>query len=119
MSTNEQDVVSEFSRHSLIVSRGAIVTLLNAVNGPSHHIRELQATRGLPIGPENPINTLIAEVKEQLEIFKNISQDQKDHVLILDQLYKDISKSNELNQEAKARYLSSVKYCLTLLLNQK
>ena len=110
---------SDFSRKHVVVSRGPLVRLLTAINGPSHHIRELQVTRGLPLGPENPIETLINEVNHQVTIFNSLPQELKDHVLVLDQLYKDISKSNELNQEAKARYLNSVKHSLNLLLNQK
>lgn len=110
---------SDFSRKHIVVSRGALIQVLTAINGPSHLIRELQVTRGFPLGPENPIDTLINEIDHQVTIFNSLPQELKDHVLVLDQLYKDISKSNELNQEAKARYLNSVKHSLNILLNQK
>ena len=40
------------------VSAEALRQLLQALNGPGHHARELQFTRGMP---GNPIDTLIAE----------------------------------------------------------
>ena len=40
------------------VDADALRQVLNALNGPGHYIRELQATRNLP-GSTNPINTLI------------------------------------------------------------
>lgn len=53
----------------LTVDAAALIQVLNALQGPGHHIRELQATRSLhAMGPEyaNPIETLLAEVREQL-----------------------------------------------------
>ena len=45
------------------VSRVALKQVLNALaNGPTHHIREMQATRSpVEMFPDNPINILIAE----------------------------------------------------------
>lgn len=46
----------------LLVTSAALRTVLEALIGPSHHIRELLATREPPeLFPENPINLLIAE----------------------------------------------------------
>lgn len=58
------------SMESLVVDSKALKQVLSALNGPAHHIRELQATRNLP-GDDNPINTLInqynAWVEDQLD----------------------------------------------------
>jgi hypothetical protein len=35
--------------------------VLEALNGPSHLIRELQATRGPLVGDDNPINLLMED----------------------------------------------------------
>lgn len=43
------------------VSAAALREVLMALNGPSHYIRELQATRGPLIGDNNPINILCDE----------------------------------------------------------
>lgn len=42
------------------VSTDALRQVLEALNGPGYHIRELQAIRNLP-GMSNPIDTLIDE----------------------------------------------------------
>lgn len=42
------------------VSADALRQVLEALNGPSHYIRELQVTRTLQ-GYENPINVLVKE----------------------------------------------------------
>lgn len=47
------------------VSAKALHRVLGALVGPSHYIRELQATRNLP--GENPINTLIDEYNAAIE----------------------------------------------------
>jgi len=55
---------------TLTVNRAALIQLLNAINGNGHEIRELQVTRGLhSMGGDytNPIETLLAEVREQLK----------------------------------------------------
>lgn len=43
------------------VSAAALFDVLTALNGPAHHILELQVTRGLLVGGDNPINTLFRE----------------------------------------------------------
>ena len=43
----------------VMVSARALHQVLGALVGPSHYLRELQATRNLPLGEPNPINTLI------------------------------------------------------------
>ena len=51
----------------IAVDADALTQLLNALNGPDHHIRELQCTRNLPLGlteQENPINVLCRNVKD-------------------------------------------------------
>jgi hypothetical protein len=50
----------------ITVSARALHQVLGALVGPSHYIRELQATRNLP-GIENPINTLIEEYNAGIE----------------------------------------------------
>ena len=44
----------------ITVSADALRTVLQALNGPGHYIRELQAIRNLP-GDASPIDTLIDE----------------------------------------------------------
>lgn len=47
----------------LEVNCHALAMLLNALNGPAHHIRELQVTRGFGLGATaNPIDTLEREL---------------------------------------------------------
>ena len=48
------------------VSADALRQVLEALNGPGHHIRELQATRNLP-GTTNPINTLTEEYNSAVD----------------------------------------------------
>lgn len=48
------------------VSADVLRSLLQAVNGPAHYIRELQATRG--IDESNPINVLISEYNAAVEM---------------------------------------------------
>jgi len=60
-------------RATVTVDCDALVQVLNALNGHSHEIRELQVTRGLhSLGGQyaNPIETLLAEVRPQLEAMK-------------------------------------------------
>jgi hypothetical protein len=47
----------------ILVSAEALRQVLQALNGPSYFIRELQATRNLP-GVVNPINTLVKNYSE-------------------------------------------------------
>lgn len=47
------------------VDKEALRKVLEALNGPSHLIRELQATRGPLVGESNPINVLVREYNEQ------------------------------------------------------
>lgn len=51
---------------TVTVNAKALREVLLALVGPAHHIRELQATRGLP-GYENPIDTLIREFNEAVD----------------------------------------------------
>lgn len=48
----------------ILVSAEPLRQLLNALNGPGHHIRELQALRGPLVGDDNPINILVAEFND-------------------------------------------------------
>lgn len=51
----------------IAVDANALTQVLNALNGPDHHIRELQHTRNLGVqlaGFENPINVLCQNVKD-------------------------------------------------------
>jgi hypothetical protein len=43
------------------VSADALRKVLTALNGPTHHIRELQALRNPHFGSDNPINILCSE----------------------------------------------------------
>lgn len=54
------------------VPQDALRQVLQALLGPSHLIRELQATRNLPpiVGSENPINTLVAAYRAATETTK-------------------------------------------------
>jgi len=56
----------EISMKTVLVSADALKQLLQAINGPSHHIRELQLTRG--VNESNPINVLISEYNAAAEV---------------------------------------------------
>jgi hypothetical protein len=43
------------------VDSKALLSVLQALNGPGHLIRELQFTRGPIVGDDNPINKLVEE----------------------------------------------------------
>lgn len=49
------------------VSADALRQVLNALNGPGHHIRELQVTRNLP-GSTNPIDVLVEEFNAAVDV---------------------------------------------------
>jgi hypothetical protein len=49
-------------KQTVTVDAKALRELLVALNGPAHHIRELQVTRGFM---DNPIDTLIEEFNAQ------------------------------------------------------
>lgn len=49
------------------VSAEPLRRLLQALNGPAHHIRELQVTRGPLVGHDNPINILVNEYNAAVE----------------------------------------------------
>ncbi len=51
------------------VSAAALRQVLNALNGPSHYIRELQVTRGPLIGDDNPINILCEEYNAAVKAY--------------------------------------------------
>ena len=54
---------------TIAVNRKALHRLLAALNGPEHYIREIQATRTPDIiGFDNPINILIGEYNEAMEL---------------------------------------------------
>ena len=53
--------------NTVLVSADALKQLLQAVSGPSYHIRELQATRG--IDESNPINVLTSEYSAAAEVY--------------------------------------------------
>jgi hypothetical protein len=59
--------VSTTTPNTTTVSADALRTVLSALCGPGHLIRELQATRGIDAltGSENPINQLVREANEQ------------------------------------------------------
>jgi len=48
-----------------VVDADALRRILNALNGPSHYIRELQVTRNLPGSEPNPIDVIEKQVKMQ------------------------------------------------------
>lgn len=53
---------------TVTVDAAALRTVLAALNGPSHHIRELQATRSLKaLGHYSPIDTLIEQFNAQVK----------------------------------------------------
>jgi hypothetical protein len=61
---SEQEQKPEQPRRMIEVDAEALYEVLNALNGPGHLVRELQATQGLEkvglnIGRRNPINVLI------------------------------------------------------------
>lgn len=59
------------------VSADALYRILNALNGPAHHIRELQVTRNIARLPEmepNPINTLVDEYNAAVEEYNKSIQ---------------------------------------------
>ena len=58
--------MSEHPVLKITVSAKALYEILQALVGPGHYIREIQATRNLP-GFENPIDTLIAEYNAQVK----------------------------------------------------
>ncbi len=53
---------------NVTVSAGAIKEVLQALIGPGHLIRELQATMGSIVGNDNPITKLIKEYNEAAEV---------------------------------------------------
>ncbi len=55
----------------LSISSGPLRRVLEALNGPPHLIRELQATRGPLVGDDNPINILVNEFNEQIREQEN------------------------------------------------
>jgi hypothetical protein len=57
---------------TVTVDAEALRAVLQALIGPAHHIRELQAIRGLP-GGDDPIGKLIKEFNEQAEAFNKES----------------------------------------------
>jgi hypothetical protein len=54
---------------TVTVSAAALRQVLNALNGPSHYIHELQVTRGPLIGDKNPINILCDEYNAAVEAY--------------------------------------------------
>ena len=54
---------------TVTVNANALRSVLIALIGPGHLIRELQATRSIDAltGTENPINQLVREFNEQVE----------------------------------------------------
>ena len=50
----------------LLVTKSALVKILNAIKGPPHYIREIQATANLPMGmsDDNPINILTKNLED-------------------------------------------------------
>ena len=57
------------SDKKISVSAKALRELLVAVSGPAHYIREIQATRDMPLGmsDDNPINILTEQFNEQVK----------------------------------------------------
>lgn len=49
------------------VSSDALYQLLNALQGPPHHIRELQVLSQSSLPMKNPVSTLIAEYNQWAE----------------------------------------------------
>lgn len=55
------------SKKQVLVDADALTQVLRALNGPGHHIRELQATRGLSaLGVSNPIEQLQSDLDASL-----------------------------------------------------
>lgn len=54
---------------TVTVNADALRQVLQALNGPSHHIAELQSTRN-PIFKDNPINILIDEFNAAIQSTK-------------------------------------------------
>lgn len=52
---------------TITVNADALRQVLQALVGPGHLIRELQATRGPIVGKDNPINLLIEEYNAAAE----------------------------------------------------
>lgn len=57
----------EVKMEKISVSTDTLRRVLEALSGPPHLIRELQATRGPLVGDDNPINLLIKEYNEQIK----------------------------------------------------
>jgi hypothetical protein len=53
----------------VVVDANALRMVIQALVGPGHYIRELQATRGLPGDDRNPIDQLVEEYNAQLAAF--------------------------------------------------
>ena len=64
--TNKQimEMAAKASNGKILISCEPLRQVLQAINGPSHHISELQATRKLPVGEKNPIDVLIEEYNQ-------------------------------------------------------
>ena len=60
----------------ITVNAKALKEVLEALNGPGHYIRELQATRSLP-GNNNPLNILMEEYNTAVNAYnaKMIDED--------------------------------------------
>lgn len=61
------------------VDAHALCAVLQALNGPPHHIREMQATMSLPVSmcPDHPIRTLVTEFNTWFAERSQSSQESK------------------------------------------
>ena len=54
------------------VDADALRRVLEALNGPSYLIRELQVTRGPLVGDDNPINLLVADYNKAANLHNRL-----------------------------------------------
>lgn len=59
------------NKDKVLVSSKALYALLRALNGPAHHIAELQVLRKPPFGDDNPINILSKEYNDYVDRTNN------------------------------------------------
>jgi hypothetical protein len=62
-----ENLVEPLPSDKVAMSVKPLRELLTALNGPGHHIRELQFTRGPLVGKDNPINILCTEFNAAME----------------------------------------------------
>lgn len=63
----------------ILVDAKALRELLVTLNGPEHHMRELQATRGPLFAKSNPISILIADYNAAIALAKAAQESSEVH----------------------------------------